>query len=147
MQHLLWNSRNACADAERRFSTLVENWLSPAQRQPNGSASWTPPVDIIENAEAFVFTIELPGIKPEAVSIEIKDNILTMKGERQSAESKDGVRVHHRERPRGRFVRAFRLHKPVEVGQVAASYRDGLLEVVVPLRLEAKPRKIPVLGS
>jgi HSP20 family protein len=86
-------------------------------------------------------------MKPDAVTIEMKDNTLTIKGERQSAEPKDGIRVHHRERPHGRFVRTFRLHKPVDAEKVAATYRDGLLEVSVPLRLEAKPRKIPVIGS
>jgi HSP20 family protein len=77
----------------------------------------------------------------------MKDNTLTIKGERQSVEPKDGVRIHHRERPHGRFARTFRVHKPIDAEKVSATYRDGLLEVSAPLRLEAQPRKIPVLGS
>jgi HSP20 family protein len=94
-----------------------------------------------------VFTVELPGIKPEAVEIVVKDNHLTIKGERRPVESKDGVRVHHRERPSGRFARVFRLPKAVDAENVTATYRDGLLEILVPLRDETKPRKIPVRGS
>jgi HSP20 family protein len=147
MQHFPWNSSRVLADAERRFSALVDNCLRQEPRQRNGHPSWTPAVDVSESAEAFVFTVELPGIKPDAMMIEVKDNTLTIKGEQQSAEPKDGVRIHHRERPRGCFARTFRLHKPVDAGKVSATYRDGLLEVSVPLRLEAQPRKIPVRGS
>jgi HSP20 family protein len=142
-----WNPMRDFAEAERRFAALFEQTLRPEPQAQNGHATWTPAVDVSENSEAFLFTVELPGMKPEAVEIEVKDNILTIKGERASVEAKDGVRIHHRERPTGRFARAFRLQKPVEAEKVTATYRDGLLEVVVPLRAEAKPRKIPVAGN
>lgn len=147
MQHFPWNSRPAFADAERHFASLVNNCLYQAPRQESGLASWVPAVDVSEDTEAFIFTVELPGVRPNDVAIEMKDNTLTIKGERQSVKPKDGVRIHHRERPHGRFARTFRLHKPVDAEKVSATYRDGLLEVSVPLRSEAKPRKIPVLGS
>lgn len=99
-----------------------------------------------ETAEGYVFTAELPGLKPEAVEIEVKDNALTIKGERASAGPKEGERYHHRERPAGRFARVFRLPQPVDANGVTATYRDGILSVAVPLRAEAKPRKIQVQG-
>jgi HSP20 family protein len=135
------------AEAERRLSSFFHN--SPEQKpSPRHSlVNWTPAVDVSETAEAFVFTVELPGIKPEAVEIVVKDNHLTIKGERRPVESKDGVRVHHRERPSGRFARVFRLPKAVDAENVTATYRDGLLEILIPLRDETKPRKIPVRGS
>jgi HSP20 family protein len=81
------------------------------------------------------------------VDISIKDNQLTIKGERPTAEAKDGVRIHHRERPNGRFARVFRLHKAVDAEKVTATYHDGVLEVVVPLHGKEKPRKILVTGN
>lgn len=148
MTHLRYsNPMRDLAEAERRFSTLFQNALRPEPQTRNGHAEWTPAVDVSETDDAFQFTAELPGMKPEAVEIEVKDNILTIKGERASVEAKGGVRIHHRERPVGKFARAFRLPKPVDAEKVTAIYRDGLLEVVVPLHVEAKPRRIPVLGN
>ena len=85
-------------------------------------------------------------MNPKAVEVEVKDDTLTIKGERASASLKEGERYHHRERPAGRFARVFRLSKPVDANGVTATYRDGILSVTVPLRTEAKPRKIPVQG-
>jgi HSP20 family protein len=70
-----------------------------------------------------------------------------VKGERTGVQLKEGERFHHRERPVGRFARAFRLPKPVDANGVTATYRDGILAVIVPLRAEAKSRKIPVQGN
>ncbi|MBI3247927.1 MAG: Hsp20/alpha crystallin family protein [Deltaproteobacteria bacterium] len=147
MQSSFWNPRQELADLERRFSPFFNTALRlhPSIRQ--SGTSWTPAVDVSESADAFLFTVELPGMKPEDVNIEVKENVLTITGERAGLESKDGVHVHHRERPTGRFARAFRLHKPVDAEQVTATYRHGVLDVTVPLRVEAKPRKITVLGS
>ena len=147
MRYLYRNPMRELAEAERRFSSFFHNGLAQKPSPRHGSVNWTPAVDVSENAEAFVFTVELSGIKPEAVEIVVKDNHLTLKGERQPAESKEGVHVHHRERPSGRFARVFRLPKAVDAENVTATYRDGLLEVLVPLRAEAKSRKIPVMGS
>lgn len=135
------------AEAERRFASFFHNGQSLKSIQEGRRTKWTPAVDISETKEAFIFTVELPGVKPEGVEIEVKENQLTIAGERSPVEEKEGVRVHHRERPSGRFARAFRLPKMVDAGNVTATYRDGLLEVIVPLHITVKSRKIPVLGS
>jgi HSP20 family protein len=147
MQQLYWNPMREVAEAERRFSSLLHNGLSHKLAVRNGSMNWTPAVDISENAEAFMFTMELPGMTPETVDIEVKGKQLTIKGERPAVEAKEGVQVHHRERPSGRFARVFQLHKAVDAEKVTATYRDGLLEVIVPLHAETKPRKIAVAGN
>jgi HSP20 family protein len=134
------------AEAQRQFSAFFDNRLPQEPRLQNGHMAWTPAVDVCENAEAYVFTAELPGMKPEAVVIEVKDNTLTIKGERPSVSLKEGERFHHRERPSGRFARVFRLPKPVAADGVTATYRDGILSVTVPLRVEAQSRRIPVQG-
>jgi len=146
MQQYHWNPRRELAEAQRQFSTFFANLVPQEPRVQNGHTSWTPPVDVCENAEAYVFTAELPGMKPEAVVIEVKDNTLTIKGERPSVSLKEGERFHHRERPSGHFARVFRLPKLVAADAVTATYRDGILSVTVPLRSEAKSRRIPVQG-
>jgi HSP20 family protein len=146
MQHYHWHPMRELAEAQRQFSAFFDNIRPQEPRVHNGHASWSPAVDVSETAEAYVFTAELPGMKPEAVVIEVKDNTLTVKGERPGISLKEGERFHHRERPSGRFARVFRLLKPVAADGVAATYRDGILSVTVPLRVEAKSRKIPVQG-
>lgn len=144
MQYVHWNSMRELAEAERKFSSLLRNRLSLQSATQNEHANWTPAVDVSENVDALLFTMELPGMKPEAVDIAIKDGQLTITGERPVMESKDGVRIHHRERPSGRFARVFYLHKAVDAEKVTARYRDGLLEVTVPFRAKATPRRIPI---
>ena len=147
MQHYHWNPMRELAEAQRQFSALFDNRVSQEPRvQKNGHMTWTPAVDVYETPEAYMFTAELPGMKPEAVVIEVKENTLTIKGERPNVSLKEGERFHHRERPSGRFARVFRLPKAVAEDGVAAAYRDGILSVTVPLRAEAKSRKIPVQG-
>ena len=146
MQHSNWHPMRELAEAQRQFSTFFDNILPQEPRVQSGGQTWTPAVDVSETAEAYVFTAELPGMKPEAVVIEVKDNTLTIKGERPSVSLKEGERFHHHERRAGRFARVFRLPKSVAADGVTAMYRDGILSVTVPLRAEAKSRKIPVQG-
>jgi len=146
MQHYHWHPRRELAEAQRQFSTFFDNILPQEPRLQNGHATWTPAVDVSETAAGYEFATELPGMKPEAVVIEVKDNTLTIKGERPNVSLKEGERFQHRERPAGRFARVFRLPKSVAADGVTAVYRDGILSVTVPLRAEAKSRKIPVQG-
>lgn len=147
MQSFSWRLRPELANIERRFSPFFESALRSHPSVHTSGTHWTPAVDVSESADAFLFAVELPGMKPEGVNIEVKDNVLTITGERASLEPKDGVYMHLRERPTGRFARAFRLHKPVDAEKVTATYGDGVLAVTVPLRVKAKPRKITVLAS
>lgn len=146
MQLSHWTPMREMAEAQRHFSTLFEDLRRRDLSPRNGHATWTPAVDVHETADAYVFTAELPGMKADAVQLEVKDNTLTIKGERPSVSLKEGERFHHQERPAGRFARVFRLPKPVDADSVTATYRDGILIVTVPLRTEAKPRKILVQG-
>jgi HSP20 family protein len=141
-----WNPLHELAETQKHFSTFMNDALRQNTQPRNGRASWNPPVDVSETADGYSFAIELPGIAPEAVEVEVKDNVLTVKGERKDAALKDGEHYLHRERPQGRFARVFRMRKPVNADGVTASYRDGVLSVVVPLREEMKPRKIHIQG-
>jgi HSP20 family protein len=146
MKHVAWNPMRELIDAQRQFSTLFNTIRAHEPQPQNGHSAWTPPVDISEHADGYEFAAELPGINLEGVEVEVKDNVLTIKGERQNSAPKEGVRFHHRERPAGRFARVFRLPKSVDAAGVTAAYRDGVLSVSVPLAAEMKARKIPVQG-
>jgi len=143
MERIFWNPMRDMLEAQKHFSHLFND--RPRQEtQPQ--VSWNPPVDISETTDGYEFTVELPGLSPEAVEVEVKDNTLTVKGERKGDTLKEGQHYLHRERPQGRFARVFRLSKTVNADGVIAAYKDGVLSVTVPFHAEAKPRKIVVQG-
>ena len=143
MERIFWNPMRDVIEAQKHFSHFFNG--QPRQ-EVQSYVSWTPPVDIYETADGYEFVAELPGLSPEAVEVEVKNNTLTIKGERKQADLKEDHRYLHRERPHGRFARVFRLSKPVNADGVTAAYKDGALSVAVPFRAEAKPRKIVVQG-
>ena len=112
--------------------------------QDQNLTPWAPAVDILEGEHELVVKADLPDIQPEELDIRVENNILTIRGERkfENEERKENfVRV---ERSYGRFQRSFTLGVPIKTEVVAASYKDGILEVHLPKSEETKPRKIGV---
>jgi HSP20 family protein len=112
------------------------------------SGTWVPAVDVYETEQnEFVMKVELPEMKPEDIQVSVENNVLTLRGERRFRPDvpKDGI--HRLERSYGRFIRTFTLPPAIDPSQAQASYRDGMLTLTLPPRLEARPRRIPVAGE
>jgi len=106
--------------------------------------SWVPPVDIYETEDTIVLSAELPGMKKEDMSVEIKDNNLTIKGERKF-ERDSTVKSYSRiERSYGTFQRVFTLPHLVQQDKVKARYENGILEIVLSKAEEGKTKHIKV---
>jgi len=106
--------------------------------------AWKPTVDIYETDEAIILKAELPGIKKEDVSVEINDNVLTLKGERvEDKEIKEGS-YFRKERCFGTFSRAFNLQYRVQPDKIKAKFKDGILEIEIPKPEKEKPKQITV---
>jgi HSP20 family protein len=110
-------------------------------------AGWFPPVDVHEEAERIVFRAELPGVGRDDIDVSVENGTLTLRGEKkqESEVSSDGV--FRQERFYGSFSRSFVLPAKVDPDRIHASYRDGVLEVVLPKAAEARPRKITVVSA
>lgn len=108
--------------------------------------AWTPAVSVEESADELLFTIEVPGIASEAISVEVKNDVLTIRGEKTEGreEESDDVEHHVLERRFGSFQRTFKLPRTVSVDDVHAEYKDGLLSIRVPKLPEAKSRPIEI---
>ena len=141
-----WSPLHELTQAQKHFSAFLNEALRYDTQTQTGRETWNPPVDVSEAADGYTFAIELPGMTPDTVTVEVKDNALTVKGERKEAALQGGAQYLHRERPHGRFARVFRMKKAVNADGVMASYRDGVLSIAVPLREEVKPRKIHIQG-
>jgi HSP20 family protein len=101
-------------------------------------------VDISENENAYVLKAELPGVSREDINIDINNKMLTLKGEKKFEEKTEKENYVRVERSYGSFSRTFALSDKVDTENVKASYKDGVLEVTLPKKEEAKPREIKV---
>jgi HSP20 family protein len=108
------------------------------------SNTWLPAVDIAEDADRIVVTAEVPGMKQEDIEINFDGGLLTIRGARKF-EKEDNERTYHRlERAYGSFVRTFTLPRTVDADKITANYKDGVLDVVIPKKEEAKPKQIRI---
>ena len=107
-------------------------------------AEWAPAVDIEEHADKYVLHADVPGVDPNAIEITLEKGVLTLSGSREKAVEQDGVESRRVERITGRFLRRFTLPESVDAENVKARGQHGVLEIVIPKREAAKPRKITV---
>jgi HSP20 family protein len=125
---------------------------TPSRRERDEEMSlgaWLPPVDISEDKDKITLTAELPGFTEDQVQLNMEGNVLTIRGERKFEEEKsgDGRNYHRVERAYGEFVRSFTLPPNVDRENIHARFRNGLLEIDLPKREEAKPRQIRITGE
>jgi HSP20 family protein len=107
------------------------------------SGTWVPPVDVAETQEKILVRAEVPGLKQEDIQIEFENGLLTIRGERK-LEKSEGMTWHRVERVYGNFSRSFTLPRSVDAEKIVASYREGILEIDVPKKEEAKPKNIRI---
>jgi HSP20 family protein len=115
-----------------------------ATRGEAATRTWAPALDIAERNDAYVVTVEVPGIKPEELEITLENGALTISGERRFESETTEKQYHRVERRYGAFRRSITLPDRVRADAIEASFEDGLLQVVVPKAEEAKPRRIEV---
>lgn len=102
-----------------------------------------PPADVVEDGDAILVRVDLPGHKAEEIQLKVENDVLTIEAARNQVERK-GETFHRSERVFGRWSRSFTLPANVDSGRTEAAYVDGVLEIRLPKREEAKPRTIQV---
>ena len=105
---------------------------------------WAPALDVYEDKENLVVTLEAPGLKKEDFEIGLHDGVLSISGERRLDEKRPKAAGYRTERFTGRFQRSVTLPKAVQSEKVRAAYKDGVLTVTLPVALEARPKQIVV---
>ena len=123
---------------DRELDRLV-NW--------NGKRFFVPSLDVVERADAYLISAELPGVDPANVEISFEANTLTLRGTKQpslKAQENEELRVYTAERVSGSFERAVRLPEYVEGDKIEATYAHGVLTITVPKAVAARARKIDV---
>jgi HSP20 family protein len=109
--------------------------------------NWVPAVDVWETENELVYAFDLPGIPNDKVSVEIEENTLTVRAERERRHEVSDERFYRFERRFGTFERAIALPQGVAEDSIKADFRDGVLEVHVSKPEQTKPRRIEIGGA
>jgi HSP20 family protein len=140
-------------DPFRNLSTLRErinrlfDFTFPSEWETGGELTltgWRPTVDIYEKGDKTVIHAELPGVKKEDISIDVRGNVLTLKGQRSAEEEVNEESYYRKERSYGSFQRSFTLPETVKPDQVEADFKDGVLKIEIPKPEEARLRQITI---
>lgn len=102
------------------------------------------PMDAWRDGDRFVVELDLPGVSPETIDLDVERNVLTVRAERLARN--DDWQVLAQERTRGSFSRQLVLGDNLDLEHVEASYEAGVLRLVIPVAEKAKPRKISIAG-
>ncbi|MBN2468948.1 MAG: Hsp20/alpha crystallin family protein [Deltaproteobacteria bacterium] len=141
-----WDPFQEMVGMRDRIDRLFDEYFGrfPAAGEEIPERTWAPPVDVHEEKDTIVVKAELPEMKKDEISIEVRDNILTLSGERKREEKVKKENYHRIERSYGKFSRSFSLPDSVKVDKVKAQYKDGVLEITLPKAEAAKPTAIPI---
>ena len=104
--------------------------MLPFRRQ--GECQLTPRLDLICEDKAYSLSVELPGVEPDKIKLDVVDDVLVLSGEKQCAQRDEQDERHVLERAYGSFRRALRLPDDADVAAIAANYKNGVLEVCIP---------------
>ena len=108
------------------------------------ACAWRPAVDIYEAENEIVLRAELPGIRKEDIAVEVKDNLLTLRGERFPDPDISDEKYYRREICFGTFERSFTLREIIKPEQIKATVRDGVLNISIPKPDVEVPRQVSV---
>jgi HSP20 family protein len=110
----------------------------------SSTTAWAPALDISERKDAYLVTVELPGVELDDLQITLEDGLLTIQGERHFAHDSSEQQFHRIERRYGAFRRSITLPAHVMADGIEATADNGVLQIVVPKVEEAKPKRIQV---
>lgn len=134
-----WEPFRELGTLQSEMSRLMNGMLEGNGRQ---SQNWVPALDVWETPTEVVYAFDLPGIREEQITIEVKDETLTISADREKTEETSENGFYRFERRYGTFARAVGLPQGVDQDNISARYENGVLEVRVPKPEEQKPKKI-----
>jgi len=144
--HLVkWNPASKMMNVNNHLDRFFSEFFYPAGSHASQDGyCWNPAADVYENDDAYVIKAELPGLNKKHINVDVKENILTIKGERSDDNEVKEDKVYRKERFQGKFQRAFVLPSTVESGKIEAEFADGLLKITIPKSGEKKPKQITI---
>jgi HSP20 family protein len=145
MSLIRWDPFSNIATLQDRINRLFEDAFPRSDDDEDLPASaWRPLADIFESEAGVTILVDLPGVDKSDVSVEVKDNILTIRGNRTSEEAVDDKNYYRRERNFGSFQRSFGMRGAIAPEKIKASFKNGVLRIELTKPEEDKPRQVSV---
>ena len=141
-----WDPMGNVSSLQNRINRLFDESYARSREVDNSMSmcAWGPSVDIYETSEGFMIKADLPGVGKENVVVEVRDNILTIRGDREVDKSIGEDDYLRRERCFGSFHRSFSLQVAVLPNRITAKFKDGVLTVFVPKPEEETPQQFKI---
>jgi HSP20 family protein len=131
------------------FNSLLNQVLTTAASDQStiDTTLWSPSVDIKEDAKKYTVLADLPGVEDKDLDVSLENNILTIKGVRQFVAEEKEEAFSRTERFEGQFYRRFTLPDAIDGSKIEASYKKGVLRVVIPKKTSTQVKKITVRSA
>ena len=140
----LQNLRRLSFALDDAFNDTFGSWPFGQRFESALTAAWVPACDIFEEKDGIKLVMEVPGVRPGDLKIQLENNVLTIRGEKRQEAEEKADRVHRYERSYGSFERTFSLPSTVDAERIEAGISDGVLTVMLPKVEKARPRQIEV---
>ncbi len=137
-----WDPARELDALQSEFNRLFDTFSGA--RPEARSRRWVPAMDLAETDDHLVLRADLPGLRREDFEIELKDNVLTVSGERRIDNEEKGDGYYRVERAMGSFSRSLTLPEGIDPGVINADFDNGVLEVRIPKPEERKPHRIEI---
>ncbi len=130
-----WDPHGELADLRSRFDRMFGDWGALGGRE------FLPAIDVERDDGSLIVRADVPGFRPDEISIEVEDEMLTIAGKHEEAKETKGKHYLRQERRYGSFSRSIALPAGVDADKISAQTHDGVLEVKVPLPEEKGEHK------
>ncbi len=147
MVHVKWEPFRDLMKMQDRMTRLFDDTLSRILKEEMPGGIWSPPVDIIERGREVILKIDLPEMSQEEIDIKVEENTLIIRGDRKFIKETEDEHSIQIERSYGTFQRTFTLPRLIDREEIRASYKDGVLRIVLPKKAEVHPKQILVETS
>ena len=139
MKLINWTPRpvSLLDNMDRMVQTIFDNDFYPE----TSSHNWVPAVDIREDDASFILTADIPGLTKPDIDLIVENKTLKISGKREYNNTDGNVEYHYQERTHGSFQRSFKLPISVDEENISATFKSGILTVVLPKTEEAKPKQ------
>ena len=122
-------------------------WTAPLFSPFARSAAFLPAADLAVSDSDLVLTLDLPGLTSEDLSIEVRNDELTVRGERKPREASDGTSYVYAQRPFGPFEHRIQIPRGVDADSITASMQHGVLSLIIPKPEPMAPKKIEIAAK
>ena len=147
MAIMRWSPFRDLVGIQQEVNRLFDDLMTRRADTGAEGVMWIPAVDVAETGDTVSVKVEVPGVKKDDIKISVTNNVLTVRGEKKMEKETSEENYHRIERVYGSFVRSLELPTVVQADKVKASFKDGVLSIVLPKSEEVKPKEIAIEGD